>query len=149
MAKHKILLTRVLTQTIELDVELPNEQDCTDGIILSAAVKESESYFDSDWRTLTIGYAYELIEQKQNVDPIAAAIIRQFGPFNWRKLSSAGKSVLRRDIQDIMHHEMISDPATAVRVLYLRIDGAQNLFSYIATLLAGDGRSIPLPEILG
>lgn len=70
MAKHKILLTRILTQTIELDVELPEERDCTDAVIMGAAVNESRAYFDTDWLTLGVKYTYELMSGNAKSIPL-------------------------------------------------------------------------------
>lgn len=149
MSKHKILLTRILTQTIELDVELPNEGDCTDGVILAKAMHEATGYFDTDWRTHDIRYSYDLMDVPQSdVNAmIDAAFQRQYSGARWRKLSHLAQEALRRDIRDMMDLELIDDPATAVRTLDARIGGQKNLTSYIATLMGSNKRNISLTEL--
>jgi hypothetical protein len=60
--KHKIQLTRVLTQVIEIEVDLPAEADCTDGVILGSAKDVASEYFDTDWRTRQVRYSYEMAD---------------------------------------------------------------------------------------
>lgn len=146
MAKHKLLITRILTQVIEVEADLPAEQDCTDGVILNAGIKEASTYFDTDWRTRDCRYSYELID---TAHPIDAAFMRELGKPFWISLSPMAQDALRKDIQDMINVEKVIDEASAVRILCRRVGTRANLRSYIGTLMSGNKSSIPLPEVMG